>query len=51
MFMQEVKTVDKYEDIPELAVLLNENFLQDETGKWYVPDVKKEGDVAKLREK
>ena len=50
-FMQEVKTVDKYEEIPELSMLLDENFLQDKNGKWYVPDVKKEGDVAKLREK
>lgn len=50
-FMKEVKAVDKYEAIPELAVLLEENFLQDESGKWYIPDVTKEGDVAKLREK
>lgn len=50
-FMQEVKTVDRYEEIPELAVLLEENFLQDDNGRWYVPDTKKEGDVAKLREK
>ena len=50
-FMQEIKTVDKYEDLPELAVLLEENFLQDEKGRWYIPDVAKEADVAKLREK
>lgn len=50
-FMQAVKTVDRYEDMPELAVLLEENFLQDDKGRWYVPDTKKEGDVAKLREK
>lgn len=50
-FMQEVRAVDKYEDIPELLVLLEENFLQDSEGKWYVPDRTKEGDVAKLREK
>lgn len=50
-FMQEVKSVDKYESIPELQVLLEENFLQDEKGCWYIPDVTKEGDVAKLREK
>ena len=50
-FMQEVKSVDKYESIPELQVLLEENFLQDEKGRWYIPDVTKEGDVAKLREK
>ena len=50
-FMQEVKSVDRYEDMPELATLLEENFLQDENGRWYIPDVTKEGDVAKLREK
>ena len=51
MFMQEVKSVDKFEAMPELAVLLVENFLQDKRGRWYIPDVTKEGDVAKLREK
>ena len=49
--MQEVKSVDKFEAMPELSVLLEENFMQDEKGRWYVPDVTKEGDVAKLREK
>lgn len=50
-FMQEVKSVDRYEAMPELAVLLEENFLQDDKGRWYIPDTTKEGDVAKLREK
>lgn len=50
-FMKEVKAVDKYEVMPELAILLEENFLQDEKGRWYIPDVTKEGDVAKLRKK
>ena len=50
-FMQEVKAIDKFEAMPELCVLLEENFIQDEKGRWYVPDVTKEGDVAKLREK
>ena len=50
-FMKEVKAVDKYEAIPELAVILEENFLQDDKGRWYIPDVTKQGDVAKLREK
>lgn len=50
-FMKEVKTVEKYEKIPELQILLEENFLKDEAGKWYVPDRTKEADVAKLREK
>ena len=25
--------------------------MQDEKGRWYIPDITKEGDVAKLREK
>lgn len=50
-FMQEVKAVDKYEAIPELSVILEENFLQNEKGYWYIPDVTKEGDLIKLREK
>ena len=31
-FMQEVKTVDKFEEIPELAVLLEENFCKTKEG-------------------
>lgn len=50
-FMQEIKTVDKYEAIPELSVLLEDSFLQDDKGKWYIPDRTKEADIAKLREK
>lgn len=50
-FMQEVKSVDKFEAMPELSILLEENFLQDENGRWYIPDTTKEGDIAKLREK
>lgn len=50
-FMQEVKTVDKHEAMPELSVMLEDNFLQGENGKWYIPDVTKSADVAKLREK
>jgi len=49
--MQEVKAVDRYEDMPELSELLEENFIQNDKGEWYVPDVTKEGDVTKLREK
>lgn len=50
-FMQEVKKIDKYEAMPELQVILEENFLQDEDGRWYIPDITKEGDITKLREK
>jgi len=50
-FMQECKTVDKYEAMPELLVLLDDSFLQDDKGKWYIPDTTKAADVSKLREK
>lgn len=50
-FMQEVKAVDRYEEIPELQVILEENFLQDEEGRWYIPDRTKAADIARLREK
>ena len=50
-FMQELKAVDKREKMPELSVILEENFLKDEEGRWYIPDLTKSGDIAKLREK
>lgn len=50
-FMQEVKAVKKNEKMPELLVMLEENFLKDEKGRWYVPDLTKSGDMVKLREK
>ena len=31
--------------------ILEENFLKDEKGRWYVPDLTKSGDIAQLREK
>lgn len=40
-----------HEAMPELSVMLEENFLQDETGRWYVPDPNKESDLQKLRQK
>ena len=49
--MQELKAVDKREKMPELSVILEENFLKDSNGKWYIPDFSKSGDLAKLREK
>ncbi len=50
-FMQELKAVDKHEKMPELLTILEENFIKDDEGKWYIPDLTKAGDVAKLREK
>jgi hypothetical protein len=40
-----------WEDLPDLKVLLEENFLKDENGRWYVPDPKKATDLEKLRTK
>ena len=50
-FMQELKAVDKREKMPELSIILEENFLKDDNGKWYIPDYTRSGDIAKLREK
>ena len=50
-FMQEVRAVKRTEKMPELITMLEENFLEDDSGAWYVPDLAKSGDVAKLREK
>lgn len=41
----------KLDKIPELKQLLEETFIQDNEGKWYIPDATKAGDIAKLREK
>lgn len=49
--MQELKAVDRREKMPELSTILEENFLKDDEGQWYIPDLTKSGDIAKLREK
>jgi len=49
-FLQELHQ-DKFEKLPELAIILEQNFLQDLQGKWYVPDPTKQADLDKLREK
>jgi hypothetical protein len=38
-----------WEALPELRSLLEESFLQDDQGRWYVPDPKKAEDLEKLR--
>lgn len=50
-FMRECQALDKREKMPELTVILEENFLKDDDGRWYIPDLTKSGDIAKLREK
>jgi len=49
-FLQELKQL-KHEKMPELLDMLKENFLQDDSGRWYVPDINKQSDLEKLREK
>ena len=49
-YLQELHQL-RTEKMPELMDLLTENFLQDEDGKWYIPDIRKAGDVEKLRQK
>lgn len=39
----------RHEELPDLRVLLEENFLQDEVGRWYVPDPNRAEDLEKLR--
>jgi hypothetical protein len=38
-----------WEELPELRELLEQNFIQDDDGRWYVPDPKKAADLEKLR--
>ncbi len=41
----------KHEQSPELVDILEQNFLQDETGKWYVPDPNRASDLEKVRQR
>jgi len=48
-WMQALAGVRKGDVIPELATILEENFLKDDAGKWYAPDPENEADLEKLR--
>lgn len=50
-WLQALAGVRKGDVIPELADILEENFLKDSEGKWYTPDPENEADLAKLRTK
>lgn len=51
-WMREVESNRRKGDVyPELRAVLEENFLKDEQGKWYVPDPENEADLEKLRTK
>lgn len=49
LWMQALAGVRKGDVIPELAIILEENFLKDKAGKWYAPDPENEADLEKLR--
>lgn len=49
-FFREVQAgLPDWEEPPDLKVLLERSCLQDDEGRWYVPDPKKEADLEKLR--
>ncbi len=50
-FMIESRNTDKHESLPELGDLLEQSFLKDKDGRWYVPDPNKESDLERIREK
>jgi len=50
-WMQALAGVRKGDIIPELMDILEENFLKDDQGKWYLPDPENEADLEKLRTK
>jgi hypothetical protein len=41
----------KHEKALELIEILEQNFLQDEAGRWYVPDPNKASDLEKVRQR
>ncbi|MGH9323265.1 MAG: hypothetical protein ACRD3V_25705 [Vicinamibacteria bacterium] len=51
-FFRELQVgLPEWENLPDLRRLLEESFLQDDNGRWYVPDPKKAADLDKLRTK
>lgn len=50
LWMKEVAAnMRKGDNLPEMRTILEENFLKDDAGKWYVPDAENEADLEKLR--
>jgi DNA modification methylase/predicted RNA-binding Zn-ribbon protein involved in translation (DUF1610 family) len=50
-YMQKLTGFDKKEEKLELRTLLEQNFIEDEAGKWHVPDPENAFHVEKIREK
>lgn len=51
LWMKALAGVRKGDNIPELSVILEENFLKNESEEWYAPDPENEADLEKLRTK
>jgi DNA modification methylase len=52
LYMKEARLAwEKYEIPVELRRILEENFIQDEQGRWRVPDSNKEADLEQLRQR
>lgn len=49
-YLQELHQ-SKQEKMPELLDMLRENFVQDDKGAWYMPDLSNAADLAKVRRK
>lgn len=50
-WMAAINGVKKGDRLPELRDILEENFIEDEEGNWYVPDLEKSIDLEKLHHK
>jgi DNA modification methylase len=50
-WMQALAAVRKGDMLPELMQILEENFLKDPEGRWYLPDPENEADLELLRNK
>lgn len=50
-WMTAINGVKKGDVLPELKTILEENFIEDEQGKWHVPDLEKAIDLEKLHHK
>ena len=48
-WMQDLVTPKKGDELPEMMQILEENFLKDEEGRWYKPDLENEADLEKVR--
>lgn len=49
-FLRELHKAE-HEQLPELREILQRNFLEDDEGRWYVPDPNKQVDLEKQRDK